>query len=263
MHELKSIQLESSTICNGRCVFCPRFDMTRPEGEMTDELFHKIVEEGVEMGVQLISPFLNGEPFLFTRLFEWLDYLKERGINFTLYTNASALTKEKADKINTYTNCVDLIFSMHGYNKESYESQMSLPYDKVKANIEYFVSIAKIPYQIYMLDTSINHEGVNQFLKTWEGSRVFFAKYTNWAGKRPSSMRGSKIPCDRILSEMTIYWDGRVNLCCMDSDAGVVLGDLNKQSIKEVWESNQWMRDKHVALDFDLPLCRNCNKNIL
>jgi len=261
--KLISIQLESSTACNGRCSFCPRFDMSRAGGEMTDELFHKIVNEAQEMGVEIITPFLNGEPFLFPRLFEWLDYLKERNIKFTLYTNASVLTKEKANKINTYDNCIDLIFSMHGYDKESYESQTRLSYDIVKSNIDYFISIAKIPYQVYMLNTSVNEKGINTFLDTWKGNRTFIAKYTNWAGKKPSSMKGTKIPCDRILSEMTVYWDGRVNLCCMDSDAGVILGDLNIQSLKEIWENNQWMRDKHKNYDFDLPLCRHCNKNII
>jgi radical SAM protein with 4Fe4S-binding SPASM domain len=263
MDNLQSIQIESSTACNGHCVFCPRFDMTRPEGEMTDALFYKIVNDAMRMGVKIISPFLNGEPFMFPRLFEWLDYLSVQGINFTLYTNASTLTKEKAEKINTYTNITDLIFSMHGYDRTSYESQIRLSYDLVKRNIDYFISIAKIPYQIYMLDTAINHPGIDQFLATWEGNRVFIAKYTNWVGKRPSSMTGIKIPCDRILSEMTVYWDGRVNLCCMDSDASVILGNVNKQSVKEIWESNQWMRDKHKALDFDIPLCKICNKNIV
>jgi radical SAM protein with 4Fe4S-binding SPASM domain len=263
MDKLDYIQIESSTICNGHCAFCPRFDMTRLGGTMTDELFHKIIEDAIEMGVKEIYPFLNGEPFLFPKLFEWLDYLKERDIKVTLYTNASVFTKEKADKLNTYTNITDLIFSMHGYNKQSYESQMQLSYEKVKSNIEYFISIAKIPYQIYMLDTSINHEGINEFLDTWKGNKTFIAKYNNWAGKRISSMKGNRVPCERILNSMTIYWDGRVNLCCMDSDAGVILGDLNKQSIKEIWESNQWMRNKHKQYDFDLPLCRDCNKNIV
>lgn len=263
MDKLTTIQIESSTACNGNCTFCPRFDMKRPGGEMTDELFHKIVDEGIEMGVKMITPFLNGEPFVFPRLFEWLDYLEERDIYFTLYTNAAALTKEKAARINAYKNITELVFSMHGYNKESYEMQMRIPYEKSKANVEYFISIAKIPYKVYLLASAINTQGIEQFKVTWPENNIFIGKYVNWAGKRPSNMDGTRNPCGRILSEMTVYWDGRVNLCCMDSDAGIILGDLNTQSIKEVWESNQWMRDKHKSLDFDLELCRNCNFNIL
>ena len=261
MDILKTIQFESSTTCNGHCAFCPRFEMKRKGGEMTDELFHKIVKEGMEMGVRHFTPFLNGEPFLFPRLFSWLDYLKERGLTFTLYTNASMLTKENAEKINTYDNISEIVFSMHGFDKESYEKQMKLNYEDSKANIDYFISIAKIPYRVYMLISDVTKDGVETFKKTW-GEKIFLGKYVNWAGKRPASMEGTQRPCERILSEMTVYWDGRMNLCCMDSDAGVILGDLNKQSVKEIWESNQWMRDEHKKLNFNLPLCRTCNFNI-
>jgi uncharacterized Fe-S cluster-containing radical SAM superfamily enzyme len=263
MDKLTHIQIESSTACNGRCVFCPRHEMTRKGGAMTDELFHKIVEQAIEMEVELISPFLNGEPFVFPRLFEWLDYLQERNVKVMLFTNALAFTKQKADKINTYSNISNLIFSVHGYDKRTYEAQMNIPYDKVVENIEYFTSIAKIPYQVYMLDTAVNHPGINIFLETWKNSTTFISKLVNWAGKRHSSMKGTKVPCPELLHDMTIYWDGRVCLCCMDSDAAVVLGDLNKQSLKDVWESNQWRRDEHKKLNFNLDLCLHCNKNII
>jgi len=234
--------------------------MTRKGGEMTDDLFHRIVDEAVAMGVTTITPFLNGEPFLFPRLFEWLDYLKERNIRFLLYTNASVLTKDKAEKMNDYPNIIELCFSMHGYDKKSYESQMILNYENSVRNIEYFISIAKIPYKVHMIASEINIPGADQFKAKW-GDKAQIFKYANWAGKRPASMAGEQHPCPRILTEMTIYWDGRVNLCCMDSDAGVILGDLNKQSLREVWESNQWMRDKHKAMDFNWHLCRDCNFN--
>jgi radical SAM protein with 4Fe4S-binding SPASM domain len=262
MDQLNNIQIESSTSCNGRCTFCPRHDMKRKGGEMTDELFYKIVDEAEKMEVKHIIPFLNGEPFLFPRLFEWLDYLLAKNINFTLYTNASMLTKDKADKINTYPNLNCLIFSVHGYDKASYELQMRIPYERSKANIDYFISIAKVPYQVYILASAINRQGIDTFKQTWGEENVFVGKYVNWAGKRPAPMTGTKRPCERVLHEMTVYWDGRVNLCCMDSDAGVILGDLNRQTVREVWESNQGMRDKHNKLDFDLPLCRDCNFNM-
>jgi radical SAM protein with 4Fe4S-binding SPASM domain len=261
MDSLKTIQIESSTACNGRCMFCPRHDMKREGGEMSDELFHKIVNEGMAIGVTMFTPFLNGEPFMFPRLFEWLDYLKERDLRFTLYTNASTLTKEKADKINEYSNITELVFSMHGYDKASYELQMRLPYEKSKANVEYFMSIARIPYRVYMLASAINTPQIDTFKQTW-GANVFIGKYVNWLGKRPSSMKGTSNPCNRALTEMTVYWDGRVPLCCMVSDDELIIGDLNKQSVSEVWESNQWMRNKHKVSDFDIYPCRDCNFNI-
>ena len=62
------IQFESSTACNAKCTFCPRYDMTRPKGEMSDELFYKIIKEGKEIKDSVFIPFLNGEPFVFPRI---------------------------------------------------------------------------------------------------------------------------------------------------------------------------------------------------
>lgn len=67
------IQFESTTKRNAKCKFCPRYDMTRPQGEMSDELFHKIIEEGKKFRKAHFVPFLNGEPFVFSRIWGWLD----------------------------------------------------------------------------------------------------------------------------------------------------------------------------------------------
>ena len=39
------VQIESTNICNAKCVFCPRDDMHRAQGIMSVELFKKIVDE--------------------------------------------------------------------------------------------------------------------------------------------------------------------------------------------------------------------------
>ena len=39
------VQIESTNICNAKCVFCPRDEMHRRQGVMSFELFRKIVDE--------------------------------------------------------------------------------------------------------------------------------------------------------------------------------------------------------------------------
>lgn len=34
---------------------------------------------------------------------------------------------------------------------------------------------------------------------------------------------------------MSVLWDGRVVTCCVDSNGMQVLGDLNSESVAEVW----------------------------
>src|SRR3989338_6870154 len=100
----KTIQFEGSTSCNANCVFCPRSAMARSQGTMSDEMFHKIIKEGKEMGARRFIPFLNGEPFANPKIFEWLDYMEKEGVSTCLFTNAELLDEEKTDKLVKYKN---------------------------------------------------------------------------------------------------------------------------------------------------------------
>ena len=65
-------------------------------------------------------------------------------------------------------------------------------------------------------------------------------------------------PCCYLMSTMTIAWDGRVALCFQDADVNEPMGDLNRQTIHEVWRST--LRDKkleHIAGNFN-GLCSKC-----
>ena len=65
-----------------------------------------------------------------------------------------------------------------------------------------------------------------------------------------------------MFNQMFILWDGKVVPCCMDYNAKMVLGDANKQHLKEIWESYEWMREKHRQEKWgEIPICKTCNYN--
>lgn len=43
------------------------------------------------------------------------------------------------------------------------------------------------------------------------------------------------IPCPRVFEQFAVLVDGRVSLCSADPSGIYTLGDLRKQTIKEVW----------------------------
>ena len=67
----------------------------------------------------------------------------------------------------------------------------------------------------------------------------------------------------RAKSYMTVRYDGRVNLCCFDPFGKVVFGDLNNNTIEEVWQSDK--HREYQALHNEgrvaqLPLCCSCTE---
>lgn len=262
---LTLIQFETTTACNATCTMCPLPAMKRARGRMSEALFHKIIDDGMAIGVRHFIPFLNGEPLADPRFFDWMDYMADRNLVVTLFTNGSLLNAERAVRLAAYPNIESVTLSFHGGTPEAFERVMGLDYDVCRANAEHFLNIAPYPVRVYMTEFEDNAGTVPAFKETWKGRPILIGAYFNWAGLKPSAFGERSLhpplPCHRVLEQMTIMWDGRVNLCCMDIEGAVVLGDVTVQSIAEIWESNQWMRDQHHAYNFDLPLCRDCNMN--
>ncbi|MEJ2745807.1 MAG: radical SAM protein, partial [bacterium] len=115
------VAAENSNICNAGCVMCPYPAMRRRKGFMEMALFRKIVDECAKHpGVELrLSGF--GEPLLDKKLVERIAYAKRKGIEkVQLTTNASLLDKEMSLAI-VNSGLDEIMFSVDGYNKESYE----------------------------------------------------------------------------------------------------------------------------------------------
>jgi radical SAM protein with 4Fe4S-binding SPASM domain len=153
--------------------------------------------------------------------------------------------------------------SLNATNKEDYAATVGDgDYDSTVENIRYLISKFKHRVKVNMVVTDYNKNQSELFLKQW-GHKGKLTACKNWCGSIPSSLAGNRKSCTMIQRHLTVLWDGRVALCCFDYNGQVILGDLNHQSMKEIWDGNQWMRDKHDRLDFDLPLCRDCNNNVI
>ncbi|MFQ5494398.1 MAG: SPASM domain-containing protein [Phycisphaerae bacterium] len=69
--------------------------------------------------------------------------------------------------------------------------------------------------------------------------------------------------CRRIRSRCVVLADGRVTLCDQDVNGRHAVGDLNQQSLEEIWMSTAYenVRDAHRRDCFDVtPLCGGCEE---
>ncbi len=86
----------------------------------------------------------------------------------------------------------------------------------------------------------------------------------NWngtAGERGDNWSGPPKACPMPFYTLVVHSDLRVSVCCVDWDKKLVVGDLKKQSIAEVWNSDEMhrIRLKHLSGKAgDLAGCKNC-----
>ena len=95
----------------------------------------------------------------------------------------------------------------------------------------------------------------------------------NWGDQKSSgfkpvnflnTIRPFKYPCEMLWSSLFILWNGDVSICCVDFNGDVLLGDLKKNSIQEVWNSPKYKsyRRTHYNRRFSrIPLCSECLVN--
>ena len=65
----------------------------------------------------------------------------------------------------------------------------------------------------------------------------------------------------RLWKNLIIYWDGRVSICCYDYDGELLVGDLKKEKITQIWKGqkiNSMRRTQINGKKTIFPLCRSC-----
>jgi MoaA/NifB/PqqE/SkfB family radical SAM enzyme len=261
------VQIESTNICNAKCVFCPRDDMHRRQGIMSFELFTKIVDECVELGITHIRVHNYGEPFVDRRLVEKVRYAKQRGIKEVgMISNGSLITEAVArGMVDAGLDAINI--SVDASGKEVFEStRIGLKYDKVIANIERLVRIRaesgkRRPKLILSFVRQNNSADEQAFIEHWRkiADKIHITDLHNWGGTL-HQQSDVNYPCYRPWLTFTVLWDGRVSLCCADFDGHTVLGDLNTSSIREIWNNDLYTSVRRQHLESGGPdVCRSCD----
>jgi radical SAM protein with 4Fe4S-binding SPASM domain len=59
-----------------------------------------------------------------------------------------------------------------------------------------------------------------------------------------------------------ITWDGLVVPCCFDKDAEYRMGNVSKQTFKEVWMSEKYLsfRKQLIGSRKNIEMCKNCTE---
>jgi hypothetical protein len=261
------VQIESTNICNAKCVFCPRDEMHRRQGIMSVDLFRKIVDECAALGITHVRMHNYGESFIDRKLVEKVRYAKQKGIQEVgMISNGSLITEPVArGMIDAGLDAINI--SVDAAGKDVFEStRIGLKYDKVIANIERLVRLRaeagrRRPKLILSFVRQNNSADEQAFIEHWSkvADKIHITDLHNWAGTL-NTESDVNYPCYRPWLTFTVLWDGRVSLCCADFDGKTILGDLNTQSIAEIWNAQPYRDARRQHLESGGPdICRACD----
>lgn len=244
------ISLETLAVCNARCTFCPYPTLERIGTKMPDELIERLIREMATFKVPfMFAPFKVSDPLLDKRLIPILDMVNEEAplARIRLFTNGSALTDANAEEIGGIRNFVHLWVSLNETDPARYEALMGLPFERTAGNLDRLHS-RRFPHPVVLSTVGHpNDEFVRYCNERWPRFHAFVMRRTGWLGEiDPQDAPIPDTPCSRWF-ELSIMANGIVSLCCQDSSGRFQIGDINKQTMLEVYNAPGW-RDRRARL---------------
>jgi hypothetical protein len=288
----QELNFEITAACDARCIHCPRLDMDRPMKAMSMDLFRRMIDHAAELGVPYLCPNGYGEicTIPVRTLEDYFDYIAAKGRPFKLLvnTNGNRMFEDRcALFIKHRVHLVNV--TIDGATAETAESiRKNLKFDQIEANIKKLLAMrdaagSKHPkVRVGMIAMPQTIPEIKPFLDRWRGVADYvgiggFSSRLTSVGTaspepgllqlerttQPTSKPTRKASaCVLPFRDLNIWADGKAVLCCEDWNEEFVVGDLNTQTLREIWQGPQLaeVRRKHIAkAGHDVSLCAKCD----
>jgi len=285
-----SINTELTNNCNLQCPNCYSGSglMARKRGYMDIDLFKKVMKE-LSPYLYFVNLYFQGEPMLHPLFFSFVNNcLNTQSI---VSTNGHYLSEENSEKLIS-SGLNKLIISLDGIDQKTYSTY------RVNGNVNSVidgiknVAIAKkknnssLKIEIQFLVNSFNENQIPQIrqlaksvhasiglksmqildkedIGSWQPSARRFRRYKIKEGEY---VLKSSLPdrCARLWFNPVITWDGKVVPCCFDKNAEYVMGDLNNDSFRDIWDGPKYRMFRKSILSgrYMIEMCRNCTSGL-
>ena len=233
--------VEITTECNYRCPFCPQSSFKREARYLTIEAFKYLIEELKKINFdRSIVPYVNNEPFLHPELMEFCRIISKElpRAQTTLESNGSLITEEHIRSLSSLSNTI--VLKVNDYTPEHAIAEKIKGWfaqSGHKDNIELHINL-----------------------------RSSQEKISNRAGNQPGCTSClddyQDIACTWPFVSLFLDADLRAFLCCSDYKHEIIMGDLRKESIMQIWKGAKYQEVRRMMLAsgrMENDLCRKCD----
>lgn len=260
------IYIEMTNQCNYRCTCCPE---SLPEFFEAQGGKHRLRTEDWESVATQIESLIPTRPVLHSIHFYMLG-------EPLLNPNTPAFIADATERCLTHKS----ILTTNGVLVEKYALPLAtsgLSYLRVSLYEEYAKDWPKIATGLQALRSCrMGKEKPFIYVKAFsngEAVRTLFGhvadeievvRTMNWngtGGQLGEDWEGRPKPCPMPFYTMVIHSDLRVSVCCVDWNKKLVIGDLRKQSLAQIWNSDEMHRIRSLHLSGrqgELEGCKNC-----
>jgi len=244
-----NLDIECADDCNYRCNFCYRNDNSKISEDINTgvrfdmDLYEKILKEGKENNLRAINFGFSGEPLTNPNLAQMVRMARKYGIIDVRIINGGLLTQEKIEEL-LKAGVTFFSLSIDAIDQETYfKVKGSKLFHKVMESLKSFyetrkkmnMSLPAIRASFYSNPENNGQE--EQFIKMVSPFTDFVDIQTFSDIKDKNRELKREYDCDMPFRRMGIFANGKVCPCCSFYSKLLIVGDANKNTIKEIWNS--------------------------
>lgn len=273
------LQFELNGTCNYRCESCSyRVDKRIKREEISLEQFENIIKDGVKRGLRTIRLNHHNEPLLKKDLGEYIKIAKEAGIlDVYLSTNGSLLDEDRSNML-IKSGLDRLQVSIDAFTEKTYNHlRPGGNFKNVVDNVRNFINMRNaqgksLPtVRVNFVKQKENEEELENFIEYWNKvgvDSIGVQDYSDWEHEKPDELyEDVKFHCSFPFNNMVIRYNGDVQACCMFFSEELVIGNINENSISELWQCDTMKKLRCLAAEDDgwrkHPVCKKCVKSVI
>jgi hypothetical protein len=255
---LSSVNLELTNHCNLRCTICPvNTTMQRPKGYMDPELFRRIIDENEQL--DFVLAFQWGEPLLHPQFFELVRYAADRGVRTMITSNGTHLDPENRRRL-LECGLERITFSVDG-DHATHLAIRDYDLETLRRDVQALVTErdaadAALRIDVSMVVDRATESALETYFADWRGIADRVQAIPRLVAERRTA------PCRELWrGTLVVLWDGRVTVCCVDSEGLLTVGDANTETLRDVFNGERMREVRRAHVERSFPsLCALCGE---
>lgn len=255
------------------------------------DFFKRITLEMRQAGVEEIGVFYLGESFMNPQLlYECVKYVKsDLNFPYVFLTSNASLANHRVVEPLMAVGLDSLKWSVNAADEEQFENVMGVKGKLFKDALENIQKVYELReyrgYGTRLYASSIKYDGeqqekmeklLNEKVRPYVDQHYWLPLYSMGSfatqreaelGYKPTAGNQGRLgalreplPCWSAFTEGHVTAEGKLSACCFDATANWTMGDLNKSSFMDAWNSEvfQKLRAAHLKKDVTGTVCEGC-----
>ena len=238
------IEIETSTVCNWRCEYCPVKFYARKVQYIDMKIYKHIIDRAVEyQKIRYVTLHAYNEPTIDPHFYDYLDIIEKTDLKLVLYTNGSGLMDETLEKLKALKNLRNIVVTIPSLDPVKFSKMTGSHYYLQTTTAIKKAQSMGIPVRLSVqgLGDCEHMAEIESLKKAFPGVQCTQHRSFDRAGLLKNKYQqfqyvdtDNLFGCRSYMEIVPVNIKGDIFLCCNDFFQKNILGNLLESSLSEI-----------------------------